>query len=123
VSSHGKLLGAAGEMTAEQHLRKLGYTILHRNLRLGRIGELDLVAQHNQVIVFVEVKTKLAGEVLGGFANITAAKQRKLRELGQAYIQYHAAGGLAARFDAIEVEFLSAADPNPLVRHLPDAFR
>lgn len=116
-------LGTAGEAAAEAYLRKLGYTILARNLRLGRLGELDIVAQDKQTLVFVEVKSKLAGNALGGFGNITDSKQRKLADLAMAFMQRHKAPFSGARFDAVEVEFNGANDRQPVVRHIADAFR
>ena len=116
-------LGAAGEAAAETYLRGLGYSILARNLRLGRLGELDIVAQDRTTLVFVEVKSRRAGDGLGGFGNITDAKQRKLTSLAEAFLQHHKAPYTGARFDAVEVEFSSPDDKRPVVRHLPDAFR
>jgi putative endonuclease len=118
-------LGSAGEQAAEAHLRKLGFKIIARNLRLGRTGELDLVAMDGTVLVFAEVKTRIAGQDLGGFENITYAKQRKLTALAEAYLQRHKGPYTGARFDAIEVEFAADAQSGKptAVRHLPDAFR
>jgi putative endonuclease len=48
--------GQAGEKCAVRYLRRRGYAILGRNLRLGR-GELDIVAMRRDLLVFVEVKT------------------------------------------------------------------
>ena len=123
MTDRRKELGAAGEAAAERYLRKLGYVILHRNLRLGRTGEIDLVVRDKSVLAFVEVKSRLQGEVLGGVGNITATKQNKLRLLGEMYLQQHVPGGCAARFDAVEVEFNGTGDRDPVVRHLIDAFR
>jgi putative endonuclease len=123
VSGRRQALGAAGEAVAERFLRQLGYSILHRNLRLGRLGEIDLVASHQATLIFVEVKSKLQGEGLGGFGNITSTKQLKLRALGEAYLQRHPAPARGARFDAVEVEFISMDDKAPVIRHIPDAFR
>ena len=47
--------GAFAEDRAAEYLRKQGYTILERNLKFNKI-EIDIVAQKNQEIVFVEVK-------------------------------------------------------------------
>lgn len=123
MTSRGQQLGQAGEAAAERYLRSLGYKILHRNLRLGKLGEIDLVAMDRTLLVLAEVKTRLAGEVLGGFGNITAAKQRKLRDLGQAFLQRSTVQYTGARFDAIEVEFAAMDDRSPVVRHVLDAFR
>ncbi len=48
--------GKAGEERAARYLQRKGFTILGRNLRLGR-GELDIIARQNDLLVFVEVKT------------------------------------------------------------------
>jgi putative endonuclease len=115
--------GQAGEAAAERYLKRQGFKLLHRNLHLGRAGELDLVMEHGGVLVFVEVKARLAGETLGGFVNINDAKQRKLWELGQLYLQRHPATWRGVRFDAVEVEFADSQLSEHTIRHLPDAFR
>jgi len=47
--------GQLGEERAARYLQHQGFTILDRNIRLGR-GELDIIAQRGDLIVFVEVK-------------------------------------------------------------------
>lgn len=115
-------VGNAGEDAAARYLSRRGYRILHRNLRLGRTGELDIVARQGSTLVFIEVKAKISGE-LGGFMNITPAKQRKLIELAEHYLQRYRPDPSAVRFDAVEVEFADPRLRNPQVRLLPDAFR
>jgi putative endonuclease len=115
-------VGRVGEDAAAAYLSRHGYRILHRNLRLGRLGELDIVAMQRSTLVFVEVKAKISGE-LGGFANITAAKQRKLVALGEYYLQRYRHGQTAVRFDAVEVEYADKRLRDPQIRLLPDAFR
>ncbi|MDX8406407.1 MAG: YraN family protein [Mariprofundus sp.] len=51
----GTLHGRIGETQACHYLRHRGYRILDRNARLGR-GELDIVALHHDLLIFVEVK-------------------------------------------------------------------
>lgn len=53
-----KQFGDRGEQIAERELRKKGYKILARKFR-SRFGELDLVAQDRDTLVFVEVKTRM----------------------------------------------------------------
>jgi len=50
-------LGKKGEDLAADYLRKKGYRILKRNWRSGR-NEVDIIADNNEYIVFVEVKTR-----------------------------------------------------------------
>lgn len=69
--------GEAGEEYAARLLRKLGYTILARNFSC-KYGELDIVAQKDGVIAFVEVKTRKSGSLVSGFEAVTKSKQRKI---------------------------------------------
>jgi putative endonuclease len=123
MTERSQRLGAVGEAAAEQHLRQLGYKIIARNLRIGRLGELDLLALDGNTLAFIEVKSRLSGEQLGGFGNIHVAKQNKLRLLAEVYLQGHAAPVGGARFDAVEVVFLNDSDPCPQVTLIKDAFR
>lgn len=116
-------IGAAGEEAAARYLARQGFKLLHRNLRLGRAGELDIVARERDTLVFVEVKSRMAGETLGGLENITVAKQRKLWDLGAQYLQRQGGDHQAVRFDAVEVEFADAALKRCEIKHIRDAFR
>ncbi|MHB8619615.1 MAG: YraN family protein [Chloroflexota bacterium] len=83
-----KQLGTAGEQRAETFLRGRGYRVVARNWRHAA-GEIDLVAMHRGVLVFVEVKTR-AGTTYGPPEEaLTRAKQRKLALLAEAYLQQH----------------------------------
>jgi putative endonuclease len=50
-------LGAAGERRAALHYRLRGFSIVGRNVRLGR-GEIDLIARRGELLVFAEVNTR-----------------------------------------------------------------
>lgn len=50
-------LGSWGEDTAAEHLTKLGYAIVERNLKIGTY-EIDIIATKGNIIAFVEVKTR-----------------------------------------------------------------
>ncbi|HID55979.1 TPA: YraN family protein, partial [Candidatus Poribacteria bacterium] len=52
-----KEIGLLGEEIAADFLRRKGYRLLERNIRIGR-GEIDLVALDGETLVFVEVKTR-----------------------------------------------------------------
>ena len=52
-------LGQTGESAAARYLQLHGYKILEKNFR-SRFGEIDIVAQKNETVVFVEVKTAVA---------------------------------------------------------------
>ena len=58
--SSNKKTGAFGERLAAHHLETLGFILIARNLKVGRLGEIDLVAraEDGRTLCFVEVKTR-----------------------------------------------------------------
>ncbi|MCL2445774.1 MAG: YraN family protein [Oscillospiraceae bacterium] len=94
--------GNFGEDIAAAHLAQHGYAIIARNFRT-RLGEIDLIAQNEHCLVFVEVKLRKVGARVGGAESVTPAKQRKLHAAAEAYLQHHAVH-LPSRFDVIAIE-------------------
>jgi len=92
-------LGAFGENWAVGHLSRLGYSIIDRNVRY-RQGEIDIVAQQGQELVFVEVKTRRSSRFGSPEASIT---QRRYGRLVTAIQEYLAEKGLEDRFFRIDV--------------------
>ena len=115
-----RTLGAAGEVAAAAYLSKRGYRVLEANVRC-RLGEIDLVALHGGVIVFVEVKGNRGGRYGPPEEMVTPAKQRRLTRLATWYLQRRGWLGRPARFDVVAVDW--GAGDAALVRHFPDAFR
>ena len=90
-----------------------------RNWRCS-IGEIDLVVQKGDLLVFCEVKTRAGSRFGGGYEAVGRAKQRKLRQLAEIFL---AASGLrhpAARFDVASVWQPRAGRPE--VHLFEDAF-
>jgi len=83
-----KDLGDLGEKIAEKFLKDGGYKILDRNFRYANFGELDIVAQKDNNVIFFEVKTrkKTAPSEFLPEDNITRDKQKKLIKLAELYL-------------------------------------
>lgn len=98
-----KRLGNAGERLARIRLEREGFTILCANYRCP-IGEIDLVAEEDGELVFVEVKTR-RGHLLGTPEEaITPRKQEKLIAVASTYLQEHQSEERGWRIDAICIE-------------------
>ncbi|MFJ8824470.1 YraN family protein [Streptomyces sp. NPDC102467] len=87
-------MGKYGEDLAARRLTDAGMTVLARNWRAGRTGELDIVARDGDAIVVCEVKTRRGrGEEHAPFEHpmgaITPIKARRLRQLAQRWVQEH----------------------------------
>ena len=94
--------GKWGEQIACGHLKKLGYQIVEQNFR-SRFGEIDIIARHNDVIVFVEVKTRASHSMVSGAESITPAKQKKMRNTAKLYLTGFSNMPFV-RFDVIIIE-------------------
>lgn len=79
-----KELGAVGERRAAAFLIEHEHKIMAVNLRVGRIGEIDILARNKEgTIVVVEVKTRLDSSFANPAVNITPHKLVVLRRLAQ----------------------------------------
>ena len=114
-----KLFGQAGESAAEEYLRRKGYRILARNLR-SSLGELDLVAEDGQVLVFVEVKARRTNAFGGAIHAVLHRKQEKLIQLAAQYLARHHIKNRLCRFDVVLLQGLNAAAPQ--IEHIQNAF-
>lgn len=109
-------IGDAGERLAARYLERHGHRVIARNVR-RREGEIDLVTLDGDTLVFVEVKLRRPGEFGPALEALTAAKQRRLRALAEAYAAEHPELPRAQRIDLVAVE-LAADGSVAAVRHL-----
>lgn len=108
------LIGKKGEEFAKEFLIAKEYTILHTNWRHKK-SEVDIIAQHKNVIVFVEVKTRNNIDFGNPESFVDNNKIKKLREAADAFIEkYNWQDEL--RFDIISIE-----KENKII-HFEDAF-
>ncbi|MGV9501670.1 YraN family protein [Streptomyces sp. NPDC003642] len=82
-------MGRYGETLAARRLTETGLTVLERNWRSGRAGEIDIVARDGDVLVVCEVKTRREGPFGHPMAAVTPQKAERLRDLAQRWIQTH----------------------------------
>jgi putative endonuclease len=113
-----KKTGRIGEQIALFKLWLLGYRILHTNYRM-REGEIDIIAQEGDTLVFVEVKTKRKDEYGAPEEAVDHRKRQKLSYLAHRYIAEKGLSHQPARFDVVAVD-LSGFTPR--VRIIRDAF-
>jgi putative endonuclease len=114
-----KPLGDRGEEIAALHLARAGWTVTHRNFRLGH-KEIDLVARRGEVVAFVEVKTRAGLGYGHPLESITAKKRREIAQVAGAWIERFGADGDVYRFDAVAV-LVRGSEPE--VEHVEDAWR
>ncbi len=112
-------IGNRGEDAAAAYLERIGYCIEQRNWRCP-IGEIDIIARDEEVLVLVEVKTRRTEKSGSAEEAVSLAKQRRLARLAAAYEASHARREAAIRFDVIAIRVI--ADDRALLRHYRSAF-
>ncbi len=113
-----KQIGAAGESLAADYLIDHGYTIHAVNYTVHHVGEIDIIAQKDEFLVCVEVKTRYSLLVPFEFL-IPRSKQQKIIKTARYYIQEHTLFDRVIRFDVVFVDMSGA---QPVVTHLKQAF-
>jgi putative endonuclease len=112
-------IGKWGEGVAAQYLEAQGYKVLQKNVRTP-YGEIDLIAQNGQTIVFVEVKTRTSNTF--GLPEISV-NNRKIRHLvdgAQSYIQLFQGTDMEWRVDVIAIVG-RPGDLNPMIEVFENA--
>lgn len=113
--------GQRGEAQAARFLKRHGYHIIDRNIRMGR-GELDIVAQKDDILAFVEVKSYQQREQ--GLLAVHEDKCERLRSAANGYLGRHPQfARLQCRFDLIILTPRTGINPFPNIEHLQDVFR
>ena len=98
--------GKKGETIAVEYLKKHGYSILKRNFRFSRLGEIDIIAREKEYLCFIEVKTRKSTQFGMPSESVNTKKQEKIKKLSQIYLSNNNLNNQNMRFDIIEVLFL-----------------
>lgn len=118
MSTRDKRLGDWGEQKAAQHLLEKGYQIVARNFRWAR-GEIDIVAQKANMLVFVEVKTASSINMGDPSTWVTPKKQSQIAQVAQKFLFDYAITDQDCRFDVIGVLKTAASYR---LQHIENAF-
>lgn len=110
--------GIAGENLAAEYLAEKGYRILARNVRIGR-GEIDILAEDGETLVFVEVKARHSGLYGEPEEAITARKEKQLRTIADIYIARNDIDR-PCRFDLIAIRFYGKNHSINHIEHVLD---
>ena len=117
-----KLSGAWGEALVAEYLRKKRYKIVAAGFHC-RFGEIDLIAQNKQYLVFVEVKLRKNADFAAAREYVNRAKQDRIRVTASMYLSQNPTK-LQSRFDVVEVYAPQGAlTKEPIITHLEDAFQ
>jgi putative endonuclease len=112
-------LGKQGELLARAELERRGYAVLATRYRT-RFGEIDIVAECDGMIVFVEVKARRSARYGAAAESIPAWKRRRLGAMALDYLAWTSRINQPCRFDVVTVDGLGTAGQR--VRVIEGAF-
>ena len=109
--------GRFGEQLALEYLNSKGYTIIEKNYR-NKIGEVDIIVYDKDILVFVEVKTRMGNHFGHAYESVDSRKQKKIANTALMYLQKNKLHDVQVRFDVIEVYPVE----KEIINHFKNAF-
>ena len=116
MSLTGKRTGKKGEDLAAAYLAEAGFRIIERNYRC-LFGEIDIVAEEDGTLVFVEVKSRRSEAYGDPLLAVGCRKQKKISRISLHYLTEKHLHHCPARFDVVAVMLLPAAQKIELIRN------
>lgn len=111
------LFGLEGEERAAKYLKKHGYSITCKNFQT-RFGEIDIIAENKEYIVFVEVKARSEKSIAEPREFVDMRKQRKIIKTAEIYLSENSTEK-QPRFDVVEVK---RENGKTIINHIANAF-
>ena len=102
MKRQNKVTGRRGEEVALTELVKKGYRLLARNWG-SKFGEIDLVMEDGEVVVFVEVKTKVGEDFGLPEEEVTERKFAQVRRMGEVFLVEKGMWNRACRIDVVAI--------------------
>ena len=97
-----RLKGIFYEKIAQNYVKSLGYKILETNFS-NKIGEIDIIAQDKDYLVFIEVKSRASEKFGRPSEAVNYAKQTKIRRVAESYLIKKHLNNQFCRFDVLEI--------------------
>jgi putative endonuclease len=120
IAPHHRI-GRRGEEAAYFHLRRLGYTMVARNFRSPRCrGEIDLIGWQDDVLCFIEVKTRTTRDVKPGEAAVDRYKRQQIKLVAREYLR-HLPPSCQWRFDVVSVYYDHSQPHQPQIELFQNA--
>ncbi|AQM59295.1 YraN family protein [Clostridium baratii] len=121
MKKYNKDIGNYGEDLASSYLINKGYKIVDRNFS-NRFGEIDIICSKEDILIFVEVKSRYNKTFGSGIDSISYSKVKNIKKLTKYFLLNNKFNDYFIRFDVIEV-YLNYNNSSNKIIHTKDAFR
>ncbi len=101
-------IGGEGEKRVANYLRNKGFSVIKQNY-ICKYGEIDIIAQNDEYILFVEVKTRKQNSLVSGIEAVDAFKQNRILKTAEDFLSKTECE-LQPRFDVAEVTVFEKQD-------------
>lgn len=112
-------IGSFAEDLACDYLQQKHYLLITRNYRYHNVGEIDLIMQDGDSIVFVEVRHRTSTAYGTPEASVTPTKIKRVRRTALLWLTVTNRHGTPVRFDLVAVDLVGGI---PVIRHLEGCF-
>lgn len=116
---HRREIGILAEEIAAAFFFRKGYRLLERNYR-APCGEIDLILQDSDRVIFVEVKARTSERFGSPQEAVTPRKQQQIIRTALWYLQHRGWFDREIRFDVLAIRF--GKKGRPRIEHIPWAF-
>lgn len=121
MKNFNKSIGTLGESISREYLLNNGYKIIDLNFRCY-IGEIDIIAKKDDIISFIEVKSRYYNYYGLPRESVTHKKQKTISKVAYYYIKKYNLKNYFYSFDVIEI-FFEISCNNYTLNFIKDAFR
>ena len=103
MKSKNKDTGRHGEELAVEYLKKKGLKILHTNWQIHNQGEIDIIAEQRNTLVFIEVKTRSSLDFGNPLEAIDNKKLEQMKKTALLFLSQNKKHYDNIRFDAVSI--------------------
>lgn len=112
--------GKKGESIAADYLEQQGLTIIERNWRFSRVGEIDIIACEGKTLVFIEVKARSSSQFGHPLEAVNPKKLNTIFKLAEIYMNKHQ----GAKYQDFRIDVIGILMKNPLeISHIKNVYQ
>lgn len=111
--------GNKAEDLACLFLQSKGYEIVKRNFHFGKLGEIDVVVDSGDELIFIEVRSRYSPDNIDPMISLNRKKQLSLRKAAEGYLYVNKIEDKVCRMDFITIDMFTKP---PTITHLKNAF-